>query len=127
MRTFDNRINRWKCTAGNDTSAGCLQTPSDYGVEAFLGAVALSNPQSPDEVALPPPGHVCIAGLLSALSLAADLAVGMPAEHAVRSCYLGMRIADRLKVSLDQQVGVYYAELLMDAGCTAWTSHFARY
>lgn len=68
-----------------------------------------------------------IADLLSALSLAADLGVGLPAEHAVRSCYLGMRVADRLKVSLDQQADVYYAELLMDAGCTAWTSHFARY
>ena len=75
----------------------------------------------------PPPGYVRIADLLSALSLAADLAVGLPAEHAVRSCYLGMRIADQLNVSLDQRVGLYYAELLMDAGCTAWTSHFASY
>ena len=38
-----------------------------------------------------------------------------------------MRVADQLKVALDQQVGLYYAELLMDAGCTAWTSHFAEY
>jgi hypothetical protein len=41
-----------------------------------------------------PGGHFRIADLLSALSLAADLAVGLPAEHAVKSCYLGMRIAD---------------------------------
>jgi HD-GYP domain-containing protein (c-di-GMP phosphodiesterase class II)/DNA-binding CsgD family transcriptional regulator len=75
----------------------------------------------------PPPGYLRIADLLSALSLAADLGIGLPAEHAVRSCYLGMRIADRLQVSLDQQAGVYYAELLMDAGCTAWTSHLARF
>ncbi len=87
----------------------------------------MSDSQARVEVESPPPGYVRIADLLSALSLAADLGVGLPAEHAVRSCYLGMRIADRLKVSLDQQVGLYYAELLMDAGCTAWTSHFARY
>jgi HD-GYP domain-containing protein (c-di-GMP phosphodiesterase class II) len=83
--------------------------------------------QPPVEVEYPPPGYVRIADLLSALSLAADLGVGLPAEHAVRSCYLGMRIADRLELPLDQQAGLYYAELLMDAGCTAWTSHFARY
>jgi HD-GYP domain-containing protein (c-di-GMP phosphodiesterase class II)/DNA-binding CsgD family transcriptional regulator len=85
----------------------------------------MSHPEAPPEDM--PPDLVRIADLLSALSLAADLAVGLPAEHAVRSCYLGMRIADRLKVSLDQQAGLYYAELLMDAGCTAWTSHFAQY
>jgi hypothetical protein len=85
----------------------------------------MSHPKSPLEEM--PPGHVRIADLLSALSLAADLAVGLPAEHGVRSCYLGMRIADRLQLSRDQQAGLYYAELLMDAGCTAWTSHFAQY
>ena len=73
----------------------------------------------------PPPGCLRIADLLGALSLAADLSMGMPAEHAVRSCYLGMRIAGQLQLPPDQQVGLYYAELLMDAGCTAWTSQFA--
>ena len=111
------------------TSAGHLhpQPPPDSGVEVFLGAVELSNSQPRVEGELPPPSYVRTADLLSALSLSADLALGLPAEHAVRSCYLGMRIADRLKVSLDQQAGLYYAELLMDAGCTAWTSHLARY
>jgi HD-GYP domain-containing protein (c-di-GMP phosphodiesterase class II) len=83
--------------------------------------------QAQAEVESPPPGHVRTADLLSALSLAADLAVGLPAEHAVKSCYLGMRIANRLQVSPEQQIGLYYAELLMDVGCTAWTSHLARY
>ncbi|MEO7001084.1 MAG: HD domain-containing phosphohydrolase [Ktedonobacterales bacterium] len=87
----------------------------------------MNDSSPPLEVEHPPPGYLRIADLLSALSLAADLAVGLPAEHAVRSCYLGMRIAERLQLSLDQQAGLYYAELLMDAGCTAWTSHFARY
>ena len=87
----------------------------------------MSDTQPPAEAESPPPGYVRIADLLSALSLATDLAIGLPAEHAVRSCYLGMRIADRLKIPLEQQAGLYYAELLMDAGCTAWTSHFARY
>jgi HD-GYP domain-containing protein (c-di-GMP phosphodiesterase class II) len=73
----------------------------------------------------PPPGYLRIADLLGALSLAGDLAMGAPAEHAVRSCYLGMRIADQLQLPPDQRTGLYYAELLMDAGCTAWTSQLA--
>lgn len=87
----------------------------------------MSSPQQHAEADRPPPGYVRTADLLSALSLAADLAIGMPAEHAVRSCYLGMRVAERLALPPDQQADLYYAGLLMDAGCTAWTSHFARY
>jgi HD-GYP domain-containing protein (c-di-GMP phosphodiesterase class II) len=79
------------------------------------------------------PGRTCsstssslrTADLLAALSLAADLGVGLPAEHAVRSCYIGMHVADQLQLSAEQRAELYYAELLMDAGCTAWTSHLA--
>ena len=59
---------------------------------------------------------------MAALSLASDLAVGLPAEHAVRSCYMAMHVADQMRLPSEQRVDVYYAELLMDAGCTAWTS-----
>jgi HD-GYP domain-containing protein (c-di-GMP phosphodiesterase class II) len=38
-----------------------------------------------------------------------------------------MHIADHLGLSRDQMVDVYYAELLMDAGCTAWTSQLAGF
>ena len=80
---------------------------------------------SPPRLDDPPPGSLRIADLLGALSLAGDLAMGVPAEHAVRSCYLGMQIADQLQLPPDQRTGLYYAELLMDAGCTAWTSQLA--
>jgi HD-GYP domain-containing protein (c-di-GMP phosphodiesterase class II) len=73
----------------------------------------------------PPPGFLRTADLMAALSLASDLAVGLPAEHAVRSCYIAMHVADQMRLPADQQVDVYYAELLMDAGCTAWTSQLA--
>jgi len=33
-----------------------------------------------------------------------------------------MHIADQLHLTAQQQIDVYYAALLMDAGCTAWTS-----
>src|SRR5919199_2331857 len=73
----------------------------------------------------PPPGYLRTADLMAALSLASDLAVGLPAEHAVRSCYIAMQVADQMHLPADQRVDVYYAELLMDAGCTAWTSQLA--
>jgi HD-GYP domain-containing protein (c-di-GMP phosphodiesterase class II)/DNA-binding CsgD family transcriptional regulator len=78
-----------------------------------------------DDKSAPPPGYLRTADLLGALSLAADLAVGLPAEHAVRSCYIGMRLAERLGVPAEQLADVYYGHLLMDIGCTAWTSQLA--
>jgi hypothetical protein len=73
----------------------------------------------------PPPGYLRTADLLAALSLASDLAVGLPAEHAVRSCYIAMHVAERLQLPAEQRIDLYYAMLLMDAGCTAWTSQLA--
>jgi HD-GYP domain-containing protein (c-di-GMP phosphodiesterase class II)/DNA-binding CsgD family transcriptional regulator len=65
------------------------------------------------------------ADVLGALSAASDLGLGMPEGHAARSCYLGMAIADRLKLSPEEKATVYYTELLMDAGCTAWAGYMA--
>ena len=81
----------------------------------------------PPDAGKPAQGELRTADLLAALSLASDLAIGLPAEHAVRSCYIGMHIADHLRLSADQLADVYYAQLLMDAGCTAWTSQLAGF
>jgi HD-GYP domain-containing protein (c-di-GMP phosphodiesterase class II) len=64
--------------------------------------------------------------VLGALSLASDLSVGLPAEHGLRSCYIAMRLAERMGLSATEKANVYYTTLLMDAGCTAWTSQIAR-
>lgn len=66
-----------------------------------------------------------MADLLTALSLAADLALGLPAEHATRSCWIAMQVAGQLRLPAEQRGDLYYASLLMDAGCTAWTSRWA--
>lgn len=78
---------------------------------------------SPDH----PGGSLRTADVLGALSLAADLAVGLPVEHAARSCYVGLAIGAELGLGTEEQTDLYYAELLMDAGCTAFTSQFAAY
>lgn len=64
--------------------------------------------------------------VLGALSLASDLAVGLPAEHGLRSCLIAMRLAERLALPVRERITVYYTSLLMDAGCTAWTSQIAQ-
>lgn len=67
------------------------------------------------------------ADVMGALSLAADLATGLPAEHAMRSCYMGMGLAKRLKLTPSERTDLYYTGLLMDAGCTAWKSQMAAF
>lgn len=39
--------------------------------------------------------------------------------HAVKSCLLGMRMADILKLPLEKRSDLYYALLLKDAGCSS--------
>jgi hypothetical protein len=63
--------------------------------------------------------------VLGALSLAADMALGLRSGHGVRATYIGMHIADELGLPPEQRVDLFYAELLMDAGCTAWTTQMA--
>ena len=87
-----------------------------------VDALVIDTPVDAHE---PPPGYLRTADLLAALSLASDLAVGLPAEHAVRSCYIAMHVAEQMQLSGEQQIDLYYAMLLMDAGCTAWTSQLA--
>ena len=63
--------------------------------------------------------HLRMSDLISALSLALDLTEGQPMGHAVKSCLLGMRIAEILKLSVEQRSDLYYALLLKDAGCSS--------
>lgn len=62
---------------------------------------------------------VSLSELLSALSHALDLAEGQPLGHTVRSCVIGMRIAESLELSDEDRSALYYALLLKDAGCSS--------
>lgn len=57
--------------------------------------------------------------VLSALSRVLDLVEGQPEGHAVRSCLIGMRVADRLGMDADARSALFYALLLKDAGCSS--------
>lgn len=57
--------------------------------------------------------------ILSALSFALDLTEGAVPGHALRSCVLGMRLAEGLGLSQERMTSLYYALLLKDVGCSS--------
>ncbi len=64
-------------------------------------------------------GAVSLAEILSALSFALDLTEGAVPGHALRSCVLGMRLAQELCLPTAQRTSLYYALLLKDVGCSS--------
>jgi HD-GYP domain-containing protein (c-di-GMP phosphodiesterase class II) len=60
-----------------------------------------------------------LSSILSALSYALDLTEGQPMGHSVRTCMIGMRIAEQLGLSVPERADLYYALLLKDAGCSS--------
>ena len=58
------------------------------------------------------------AELLSILSRASDLGVGLPAEHGLRACYIGLRIADQIGLTRGERADPGWERL--DATEGAW-------
>src|SRR6185503_12334623 len=63
--------------------------------------------------------------VLAALSHALDLTEGQPLGHTIRTCLIGMRIAEELSLSNDDRSSLYYALLLKDAGCSSNAARMA--
>lgn len=57
--------------------------------------------------------------LLATLSRALDLTEGAPLGHAIRSCWIGMQLANALQLPQGERTDLYYGLLLKDAGCSA--------
>ena len=57
-------------------------------------------------------------GIASAL----DLSTGQPMGHSVRSCVIGMRLAQEIGLPQEAQSDLYYALLMKDAGCSSSSS-----
>jgi HD-GYP domain-containing protein (c-di-GMP phosphodiesterase class II) len=68
------------------------------------------------------PTSIRVSELISALSYALDLTEGRPMGHSVRSCLIGMRIAEELGLPAEAQADLYYTLLLKDAGCSSNSS-----
>jgi HD-GYP domain-containing protein (c-di-GMP phosphodiesterase class II) len=69
--------------------------------------------------------EVSLSEVLAALSHALDLTEGQPLGHTIRSCLIGMRIADELSLPADDRSALYYAILLKDAGCSSNAARMA--
>jgi HD-GYP domain-containing protein (c-di-GMP phosphodiesterase class II) len=57
--------------------------------------------------------------ILSALSCALDITEGQPPGHAVRTCLIGMRLAEESGVPMEDRGALFYALLLKDLGCSS--------
>ena len=71
------------------------------------------------ENASPAGERVRAAEVIAALSLATDLATGLPLEHGLESTLAAMRLSERLGVDAETAQQTYYACLLFYVGCTA--------
>jgi putative nucleotidyltransferase with HDIG domain len=60
-----------------------------------------------------------LADVVGALSHALDLTEGAPPGHAVRTCVIGLRLADDLGLDAATRAALAYALLLKDAGCSS--------
>ena len=69
--------------------------------------------------------EIALSELIGALSRALDIAEGEPPGHAMRSCLIGMRLAEVLDLDPDARSDLFYALLLKDAGCSANSAHMA--
>jgi HD-GYP domain-containing protein (c-di-GMP phosphodiesterase class II) len=68
---------------------------------------------------------IALSELIGALSFVLDMTEGEPPGHAVRSCLIGMRIADEVGLSPPARSDLFCALLLKDAGCSANSAHMA--
>ena len=69
--------------------------------------------------AVPSTEFVSLSEVLSALSYALDLTEGAPPGHTMRSCLIGMRLAEEMGIGAAERSALYYATLLKDAGCSS--------
>jgi len=71
------------------------------------------------------PSAILLSEVIGALSYALDLTEGEPPGHAQRSCLIGMRLAQELRLGAAMRSDLFYALLLKDAGCTANAARMA--
>ncbi|MGI9037343.1 MAG: hypothetical protein ACR2GQ_00635 [Gemmatimonadota bacterium] len=78
-----------------------------------VGRTAVASPRDgiPEDLRL----SEVLAGLTSAL----DITEGQPVGHSVRSCMIGMRIAERAGMPEEERADLLYALLLKDLGCSS--------
>jgi putative nucleotidyltransferase with HDIG domain len=69
--------------------------------------------------------QIPLSKVIGALSYALDITEGEPPGHAVRTCMIGMRLAEALALDAATRSHLFYALLLKDAGCSANSAKMA--
>src|SRR5439155_1419178 len=137
-RAFNSHLTQWRTRAKNPavacapgravSSSGSLQRkvcilPARRLASSFslnlLGAAADINYVTSRTPRTPPTEAVRVSEVLAALSFALDLTEGEPMGHSLRTCLIGMELADRLSLSLQDRRDLYYAMMLKDVGCSS--------
>ncbi|HET6692962.1 MAG TPA: hypothetical protein VFG97_01545, partial [Pedococcus sp.] len=80
----------------------------------------MSEPTSPDG------DRVRTVEVVATLSLATDMATGVPLEHGLHSALIARRLCQHLGADPDATVEAFYASLLFYIGCTASASTASR-
>jgi putative nucleotidyltransferase with HDIG domain len=70
--------------------------------------------------------EVRLSEVVSALSYALDITEGQPAGHAVRTCVIGMRLAEVLRLTGVERSDLFYALLLKDLGCSSNAARLSK-
>lgn len=69
--------------------------------------------------------NVRLSEVLAGLSFALDLTEGQRPGHAIRSCAIGMRLADEIGLPPSLRSPLFYALLMKDLGCSSNAARFA--
>ncbi|MEO9175046.1 MAG: HD domain-containing phosphohydrolase [Gaiellales bacterium] len=72
------------------------------------------------------PNSFRLSEVLAALSHALDMTEGQPVGHAVRTCLLGLRIAEQIGLTEDDRTSLFYALLMKDAGCSSSSARMSQ-
>jgi putative nucleotidyltransferase with HDIG domain len=64
-------------------------------------------------------GAVSLSEVISAMTFALDITEGAVPGHSLRSCLLGMRIAEAMNIPEEMRTSLYYALQLKDTGCSS--------
>lgn len=84
---------------------------------------------TPGTMATPgrPGTGIRLADLVAAFSLATDLGLGQPMEHALRSWLIASRLGERMGLDPESRTSLYYVVMLGWVGCVADTPDVARW
>lgn len=70
--------------------------------------------------------EISLSQLMSSLSYALDITEGQPEGHCIRCCWIGMNIAEHLKIPEQEKWELYYVLLLKDLGCSSNASRICE-